>query len=158
MGTDVGELVHDGAAADNRPVVHLSLAGDAHIAHEDAVVADAAVVRDVHVRHNQGVAADLGHALAARLGAAVDGGALADGDVVANLHIGHFALKLQILRHGAHDGSRENLTAAAHSHIRVDGRVRMNLAVVADYDIVIDEGVWAYFNVFAQLRVGAYGC
>ena len=58
-------------------------------------------------RHDESIVANPGNSLAARLGAPVDGGALADGHVVADFHVGDFTVELEVLRHCAHYGSRE---------------------------------------------------
>ena len=102
MGSDVGELVHDGASTDYCPVVNVSLSGYAYIADEYAMVADVAVMGNVYIGHYQGVVSDAGNALAAGLGATVDSGALAYGDIVSYLYIGNLSLELEVLRLGTY--------------------------------------------------------
>ena len=158
MRADVRELVRQGTAADDGPVRDFRFAGQGDMAHDDAVVADLAVMGDMGIRHDERVAAHLGQELAAGLRAAVDGGALADGHPVADLHPGHLAFVLEVLRDGAHDRAREDGAVAAHFHIGEDDGVREELAAIADFDVVVDEDVGADFDVVAELRVGADRC
>jgi hypothetical protein len=99
---------------------------------------------------------DAGHALAAGLGATVDGSALADGDVITYFHIGDLAVKLEVLGDGADYGTGENLAILSYSGIRKDGGVRIDFGVVSDLDIGINESIRPDFNVFAKFGKGAY--
>ena len=155
---DVGELVRQGAAADDGPVRHFCFAGEGGMAHQDAVAADLAVMGDMDIGHNERVAAHFGQELAAGLRAAVDGCAFADGHPVADLHPSHLTFVLEVLRDGAHDRAREDGAVAAHLHIGEDDGVREELAAIADFDVVVDEDVGTDFDVVAELRVGADRC
>ena len=119
------------------------------------MAADLTVMSHVNVGHQQGVAADLGHALAAGLGATVDRHALEDGHVVADLHVGYLSLVLKILRDGSHDSPGKDLTVLPHPDVGIYHRVRMDLAAVADLDIIVDEGERADLNVVAKFSLRA---
>ena len=157
MHAHMGELVRQGASAQDGPVLEFRLARQGDMAHEDAVAADAAVMGDMDIGHHERVAAHLRHELAAGLGAAVDGGALADGDPVPDLHPGDLAFILEVLRDGTHDRAGEYGAVAAHFHIGEDDGMREDMAAVADFDIRVDEGVGADFDVVSEFRVGAHG-
>ena len=86
------------------------------------MVADEAVVRDVHVVHHQHVVADAREHPAA-LGAAVDGGELADAVVVADFQARGLVAILEILRRGADRGELENPVARADRCVALDDRV-----------------------------------
>ena len=156
MRADVRELVHGGVASDDGPVVDVSLAGYSHVAYEYAVVAHAAVMRHMHVGHDERVVAYSGHSLAAGLGAAVDGGALPYGHVVAYLHIGLLAVELQVLGDSAHDGSGEDLAVVAHGDVGENVGMGIDLAVVPDGHVVVDEGVGSDLDVLSQFCVRAH--
>ena len=114
MASDLGELVSLRSASDNRPVINHGLAGDADEADKDAVISYHAVVGHMNVGHQQSVAADLRHALAAGLGATVDRHTLADGDIVADLHVCDLTLIFKILRDGAYHSTWEYLAILSH--------------------------------------------
>lgn len=98
----------------------------------------------------------LGDTLSAGLGSSVDGGALADGHIVTDLDIGHFSIEFEILRDGSDHGAGEDFAVGSHLDVWVDDCMWMYLGVVADLDVVIDEGVRSDLYVFAQLCIGAY--
>ena len=154
---DVGELVRQGAAADDGPVRDLRLAGQGDMAHDDAVAADLAVMGDMGVGHDERVAAHLGQELAAGLGAAVDGGTFADGHPVADLHPGHLAFVLEVLWDRAYDRARKDGAITAHFDIGKDDGVREELAAVADLDVVVDKDVGTDFDVVAEPGIRADG-
>jgi len=144
------ELMHLGASAYDGPVIHVRLSGYAYITHEYAVVAHAAVVRYMYVGHDESVAAYLGDSLAAGLGAAVDGSALAYGDMVADLYVGDLSVKFEVLGNGPHYCSGEDFTAFAHLDIRVDDCVGVYLAAVSYHDIVVNECIGPDFDILAE--------
>ena len=146
-----------GSAADDGPVSDLGLAGNADIADEDAVVSYGTIVGDMHVRHYQCVASDLGDALAAGLGAPVDGDTFTDGDIVSYLHIGYLSVKLEVLRNGSKNGSREDFAVLSHLHVRINHSVRMYLAAVSDFYIFVNECVWPDLDVVSENRLRADG-
>ena len=154
----MGELVHNGASADDGPVVDISFAGNAHIAYKYAMVTHMAVVSHVHVGHYQGVVSDAGNSLAAGLGAAVDGGALTDGDIVSYLDIGDLALELQVLGLGTDYRSGEHAATRTYLDIRKYGCVGIYLTIVTDFDILVDIGIGPDFDILAEFGLGAYGC
>ena len=151
----MGELVRHGPAAQDRPVLDIRLPGQGHVAHQDTVAADVAVMGDMDIGHHQGVAVHLGHELAAGLRAAVDGGTLADGHPVTDLHVGDLAFEFQVLRDGADDRTGEHRAVLAHLDVGEDGGMRKDLAAVTDLDIVVDKGERTDFNAFPELRAGA---
>ena len=141
MGADAAELMGDGRTAHDGPVVDVRFPREGGVAHEDAVVADGAVVRDVDIGHDERVAAYLRDRLPAGLGAAVDRGALADGHPVSDLHPGLFSFEFQVLRYGAHNGAGKHGAVLAHLHVGEDGGMREDLAAVSDLDVFIDEHI-----------------
>ena len=154
MNADMGELVRQGAAAEDGPVGDLRFTSQGGMAHQDAVVPDFAVMGDMDIRHDERIAAHLCQELSAGLGTAVDGGALADGHPVTDFHPGDFALVFEVLWDGAHDRTGEYGAVAPHLHIGKDDGVRKEFAAVADFDMVVDEDVRTDFDVVAEFRVG----
>jgi hypothetical protein len=122
---------------------------------EDGVVADGAVVRDVGVGHQQVVVADAGHAAAARR-AAMDGHELADHVAVADHHPRRLAAELQVLRHQADRGHREDFVVVADLGDAVDDARRADPAVTADADVLADRHVRPDDRARADLRAGMH--
>ena len=114
MASDLGELMSLSSASDNRPVINNSLACYADKAYKNAMIAHNTVVRHMDIGHKQCVAANLRHALAAGLGATVDRHTLADGDIVADLHVCDLTLIFKILRDGAYHSTWEYLAILSH--------------------------------------------
>ncbi len=121
---------------------------------QDAVAAHYAVVRHMDVCHEQVVAADYGAARGRS--AAVDGAALADDVVVANLAGGVLSGKLQVLRHCRDDRAGEDVAVLADACTGIDNHVGFDDRVVADDHIVADGGEIAYRDVAAEACVGMY--
>ena len=80
---DSAELMNAAHPGRDHPFVEHAMAGYLSGVGQDRMVADEAVVRDVYIVHHQHVVADAREHPAA-LGAAVDGGELADAVVVAD--------------------------------------------------------------------------
>ena len=147
-----------GAASDYRPVVYHRLAGKTNIAGEYAMVADDAVVCDVNVRHDKGVVADPGDELAAGLGAAVDGCAFADCDIVPEFDVCDFTFVLEVLGDRPDHCPGEYVAVATHLYVLENGGVREDPAAVADLDVVIDVCEGPDFDVVAELGLWTYIC
>ena len=154
----MGELMNHGASSEYCPVVDVGLTCYAHIADENAVVSDTAIVGYVHIGHNESVIADLGHALAAGLCSTVDGCALAYVHAVANLNIGNLSVKLEVLRHGSDDSSGEHVAILSHPGVRQYGGVRIDMASVTYFNIVVDICIWSNFDVISELRTRMHCC
>jgi hypothetical protein len=116
------------------------------------MVADDAVVRDVHVVHHQHVVADARDHRAA-LGAAMDGGELADAVVVADFKARGLAVVLEILRCGADRGELKDLVARADRGAALDDRVGADPRGGADADLGADDRSRADFD--AGIELGA---
>ena len=158
MLSDMGELMHHGASAENRPVVDIGLAGNSHVTHEDAMLAHAAVMRDMDIRHNEGVVADLGNAFSAGLGAAVDSSALADGHVIANLDVCDFTVELEILGNCRNDCAGEDFAMLTYLRIRKDGCMGIYLGIITDFDVFVDKRIGPDLHVLTELGERTDAC
>ena len=102
------------------------------------MVADDAVVSDVDVVHHQHVVADTGEHPAA-LGAAMDGGELADAVVVADFQARGLAVILEVLRGGADRGELKDPVARADRGVAFDYRVGTDPGRGANPDLRADD-------------------
>ena len=119
---------------------------------ENAMVADDAVVRDVDVVHHQHVVADARHHPAA-LGAAMNGGELANPIIVADLQARRLAVILEILRRGADRGELEDLVARADRGVALYHRIGTDFGVGADPHFGTDDRARSDFD--AGIEFGA---
>ena len=122
------------------------------------MIADTAVVGNVYIGHDECIITHLCHTLAACLGTPVDGCALADVDTVTDFNIGDFTVKLEVLRYSSDDSSRENIAVLAHPGVRKDGCVRIDMASVTYFNIVVNICVWSNFDVVSELGSGMHCC
>src|SRR6202041_1458949 len=90
--TDATKLMHPAHALEIYEFLEHAMSADLRGVHQDAIVADDAIVSDVSVRHYQHMVADQ-RAHPANLGAAMNRGELADRIVVANLESCRLAVK-----------------------------------------------------------------
>ncbi len=153
MRADLAELVQQGEAAQDRPVVDPAVAGDRGGVGEDGVAADHAVVRDVHVGHDPVVVADARGA-AVLGGAAVDGAVLADGVAVADLEPGRLAVVLLVLRLAADGAEGEDPVVAADPGRALDHDVAADAGAVADLDPGSDHAEGTDADAAADARGG----
>ena len=89
--------MHAAKPADNHVILNDHMARNGCRIDNNDPISQTRVMGDMAARHQQTVIANRGDAAAA-LGAKIDGHMLADGVALANLQLGHFAFKLQILR------------------------------------------------------------
>ncbi len=97
MRTDVAELMDQGKAGQDRPVIHVNVACQGSIVDQNHVVADHAVMPDMGIGHDQVVIAQRGFGTVLN-GPAVNGHAFADHVVIADDKTGFLALVFQIRR------------------------------------------------------------
>ena len=109
VATDATELVDEHGRADDGKVVNDNLACQLCLVANDTAVAHDSVVRYMYTFHEQVVAAHDGAPLGCS--ASVDGHVLAYGVVVANLGCSLLSAKLEVLRDGADDCTREDCVA-----------------------------------------------
>ncbi len=147
IGADPTELRDARVSAEIGVISHLHMPGDGRVVRHDHVIADDAVVAHVNVRHQQAMVADDGRTEILHH-AAVNGDALADHVVVADLQRGG----LPVIRHGrrilAHRGELVNLVVAADSGRPPDDHMRRDPAAVADHHVRADERPRADRDVF----------
>ena len=153
MRTDFRKLVYYGASADYRPVVDIGLACKAYEAHKDTVVTYPAVVCHMDIGHDEHIVSYLRHTFAAGIGPPVDCGALPYCNIVAYLHISHFAVEFEILRSGTDHGAWIYSAVLTHLHILKDICVREQFASVANLDIAFDIAERSYFDIVANLGI-----
>ncbi len=107
------------AATDNSEIGALNLAGELASIGDNDVIAENAVVAKVAICHDEVVAAK--DSLATRSGTAVDGCALADGVIVANLASRLLALELEVLRDSTYNSVLRNAVVLAHTGAPTNG-------------------------------------
>jgi len=134
----------------------MDMPGDHHVVRQDVLVPDDRVVSEVEVDHHQIVGPDLGQP-AAFCGAGVDGGALAENVLVADLEKGGFAGEFFVLRVGADDGLRVEKVAAADGGLAQDGDVGDESVAGPDHDIRPDDAERADLDVRSDLGFGVDG-
>jgi len=105
---------------------------------KNIIVADHAVVSDVHAYHEEVARADA-RRLARTIGA-VKRAELSDDIVVADLKKTRFTLELHILRLTPNHRMLENAIPGADSREALDDRISSNLAIRADFDVILDDG------------------
>lgn len=138
MLSDMGELMHEGAATDDGVVLYHYLTRQLYgVGHDDIVVQDA-IVRHMAVRHNEAIASDNGFALAERT--TMNGSALADGGVVSDDGEGLFAVELKVLRDGSYDCRGEDTAVLADSGTMHDAGIGHNDRTGSDFHIIFDIG------------------
>ncbi len=153
------ELVQAGVARHEHAVGKLDVARQQRAAADDAPVADLAIVPSVRAAHPVGVVA---HARGLVGLAAVDGHALAEGVVAADLEPrpGLVPREADVLRREAEAAAREHDVAIAHRErarqvhasdqsvagtkpdAAADRAVRADLAALADRDVALDDCAW----------------
>jgi hypothetical protein len=104
---------------------------------KNIIVADHAVVRDVHSDHEKVSRTD-----ARRLSLAIGPmkrAELANDIVVADLEESRLTLELHILRLAANHCMLENAIPGADSREALDDRIGSNLAIRADFDVILDD-------------------
>ncbi len=149
-------------AADDGHVVNLHLAGKLDGVGHDHLVAHAAAVRHMHIGHDQALLADARDLAVARAG--MYRGKLAQCGAIADLGIGCAAGILQILCLHADAGKREEAAIAADARVAVNDNMGLHLGVVAELDMLADDGIGADDDILAKLGAGMhdrgrmYGC
>ena len=149
---DADELMDPAHALEVHKFFQYAVAAELGGVHEDAIVADDAVVRDVHVWHHENVIADDGmHP--ADFSAAMNRGELANGVVVANLQRCGLAVKFQIRSCGADDRERKDSIALADRGETFDHYAGADYGAGADFDFRPDHRARADFD--AGVEFGA---
>ena len=123
--------MHTGESAENSKVLHLDMAGERRIVGHDHAVADLTVMGDMHARHEEAVIAD-SRGAAAMGGAGMHGDMLADLVVAADDQIRLLAPIFQILGPMAEAG--EGKDAAAFAERRPSGDHHMGFQPAAASD------------------------
>ena len=140
MRADVAELMHPGIAAENCPVVYMHVPPKLRIVGEDRPVAHLAIVRDMHVGHDPVVVADAGHARVL-YGSGVERTVFADGVAVADGQFGRLAAVFFVLRLFAERTELEYPVAATDPRPTGNHHMRADPGVVADFDVLADDGI-----------------
>ena len=148
--TDAAELVNQGEAGEDRPVVDPHMAGQRGVVDQDAVVADHAVVADMYIGHQQVVTADGGFA-AILHGATVDGHAFANHIVIADHQPGGLALVLEVRGILAHRGKLVDLVVLADHGRPLEHDMRTDHGTLADFHIGPDDRPRADLDIRSQL-------
>ena len=117
--TDASKLMAERATTDNSEIRALNLAGELASVGDNDVIAENTVVAKVAICHDEVVAAK--DSLATRSGTAVDGCALADGVIVANLASRFLALELEVLRDSTYNSVLRNAVVLAHTGTPTNG-------------------------------------
>lgn len=164
-------IAHDSAAAFNHyPVADLAAFVQNHVRRQDAAQTyytvagkgdavadncfafDLAVVAYVRVGHDEAVVADNGCACGAY--AAVNDDMFADNRVIADMAVGRFSFPSEILRVGSDNGALIYFSVAAYRSSAHHRNVWHYLALVADFNVGIDEGEGVDGNVLAYFGRG----
>ena len=104
---------------------------------------------DMRLRHDEGIVAYAGDTF--RADASIDDDMLADLVVVADYDIASLPLPAEVLRSGRYYGVFEDLVAIAEPCSGSEAGIGMYDAVVADLDILVDEGEGFDDHVLAEL-------
>ena len=89
---------------------------------------------------------------AAITGGAVDGHVLAEDVVISDLHASDAPLPFQVLGFQSQACKGKHLVVGAEGGMAVDDDVRMQLAAVAEADVLTDDAVGPDFAIGTQLR------
>src|SRR5208283_1914511 len=130
--TDAAELMHAAHALEADEFFEHTMSTELGRVHQDAIVADDAIVRDVHVGHHQHVVADQ-RTHAADFGAAMNRSELANGVVVADLERCGLTVKFQIRSRAADRGERKNSIPLTDGGERLDDDARADHRTRADF-------------------------
>src|SRR6185503_8756621 len=148
---DADVLVHEGVAAEDRPVADRHVAGELGDVVEDRLATHLAIVRQVHVSHDPVLVPQARDADILRR-AAVDGDGLADGIAVADLDPGRLAGVLLVLRRRADRGEVPDVVAPADAGVAVEHHVRADPGALADLDVLADDRIGADLDVRGEPR------
>ena len=146
---DIAALMDQSAAREDRIVADIHVAGYLDTVAEHTVIADRAVMPDMRLRHDEGIVAYAGDTF--RADASIDDDMLADLVVVADYDIASLLLPAEVLRSGRYYGVFEDLVAIAEPCSGSEAGIGMYDAVVADLDILVDEGEGFDDHVLAEL-------
>src|SRR5690349_18522247 len=105
---------------------------------KNIIVADHAVVRDVHTYHEEVARAYVGR-LSLAIGP-VKRAELSDDIVVADLKKTRLTFELHILRLAPNHRMLENAIPGSDSREALDDRISSNLAIRANFDVILDDG------------------
>ncbi len=149
VGADPAVLVHQGVAGQDRPVVHVDMPRQRRVVHQDAMVADHAVMADVGIGHDQVVVANGGFR-AVLDGSAMDGHALADHVVVTDHQARRLALVLQVGGILADAGELEDAVVLADLRGALEHHVGTDHRPFTDLHFRPDDGPRAHLDVGRQ--------
>ena len=129
----------------------IDVSRDAGVRIDLGLVSDETVMPDVGVAQDEAVPSDDGRGFG--LGAAVDGGHLADDGAVADLQVGTGArLKVEVLRQMPQHGVGVDLHVLTNVHPTADVGIGIDPASGADADVALDHRVGTDLHVLADLR------
>ncbi len=104
------------------------------------MVPQLAVVSDMRVAEQQIVRADPSRQI--RVGTAVDGAVFPENIVIADFQISGIAFEFQILRFPTDCGKWEKLVASTHFRVTFEDDVRMENAVITQFDVRANDAIW----------------
>jgi hypothetical protein len=84
----------------------------------------------------------------------MDGDAFAENIVISNAQVRDAALVFQVLRFLSDGGEGKDFIARAKHSVSIHDDVRMQLAVLAQRDVLADEAISANFTTRTDLRLG----
>ena len=154
QGADPHELVNQAIPGDERAVAHAHVPGHQRAARKDDRIAEDDIVGDVAVLHEIVVRADNGRrALVVR---AVHGHVLAEHVPIPDPQLGGLARVFQVLWGLADDAAREKPVVRANA--AQSGRVHVgtNVALGAQFDPFINDGIRPDPDRAVQLRLGMH--
>jgi len=112
--------------------------GERHFICEDVVVTDNAVVCHVNSDHEKVAGPDTGYQSLAV--GPVKSAELTNDVVVADFEVAPLTFELNILRLAANNCVLENAVAGAETGESFDDSVRSDLAIWANFDVILDDG------------------
>ena len=131
-------------------VLDRDVSGQLRAVGDDHVIADMTIVRQMHIAHQEAVAAD---ARRDRVrGATIDGRVLAHGGFVADVDPRFLASILQVLRIATQDRADADLHAFSEPHIALECRTGGDVGAVANAALRTDDRPRPDFDVLPEVR------
>lgn len=152
--TNGAALVADDVGGEYYIIGDEDIAGEFDAVAEHAPVSDFAVMADMCLSHDEVVASYFGETVL--MDGTVDDYVFVNFVVVADAEERLFAVPAKILRVSAYYGTLENFVVLANDCVMEHGGVRPNLAVIADYGVMVDECEGIYLDIIAEFGRRVY--
>ena len=146
---NAAKLVSNNTAANDRLVSDLDMTANCRVNGKYDAITDRTVMSDVGVHHQVAVRPKPGRCI--RRSGPVNTHGFTKGIFIPDLDPGFCGrVKTDILRQVTDDSMGVHPVIATHAHIIMDYRVRPNVGIAADFDVIMNDRIWPYHAAFGN--------